>query len=303
MTLVTLPEDVGQRIDKFITEKVAELTRSSIQQLCENSAVLVREKSVSKNYKIRLNDSILILLPEIQEIDVLPENIPIVVVYEDNDLLVINKSKNMVVHPAPGHYSGTLVNALLYHCKDSLSGINGVARPGIVHRIDKNTSGLLVVAKNDIAHIGLAEQIREHSFVRKYSGVVHGRVKQEQGTIDFPIGRQRTDRKKMCVTTNNSKNAVTHFELLKHYKKFSHLEVRLETGRTHQIRVHMAYMGYPIAGDDVYGYKNVIKKLEGQCLHAQTLGFIHPRTKEYMEFTSELPAYFTDFLKSIEQED
>lgn len=298
-----MPEDVGQRIDKFITEKLTTLTRSSIQHLCVISAVLVGGKPVSKNYKIRMDDTIAILLPEVRETDVLPENIPIDIVYEDDDLLVINKSKNMVVHPAPGHYSGTLVNALLYHCKGSLSGINGVARPGIVHRIDKNTSGLLVVAKNDIAHTGLAEQIREHSFTRKYSAVVHGRVKQEEGTIDFPIGRQRTDRKKMCVTTNHSKDAVTHFQLLKHYKKFSHLEVRLETGRTHQIRVHMAYMGYPVAGDDVYGHKNVIKKLEGQCLHAKTIGFIHPRTKQYMEFTSELPTYFTNFLKGIEEED
>ena len=215
-------------------------------------------------------------------------------------MLVVNKPKGMVVHPAPGNYTGTLVNALLYHCKDSLSGINGVLRPGIVHRIDKNTSGLLIVAKNDFAHNRLAEQIKEHSFKREYQAIVYGNVK-ENGTVDAPIGRSKKDRKKMCITYENSKNAVTHYEVIQSYGNFTHIKCILETGRTHQIRVHMASIGHPVAGDDVYGPKKVITKLRGQCLHAKVIGFVHPRTEEYMEFNSELPEYFSKFLQEIQQ--
>ncbi len=234
---------------------------------------------------------------EPQEIDILPENIPLNIVYEDNDLLVVNKPKGMVVHPAAGHYSGTLVNALMYHCKDSLSGINGVLRPGIVHRIDRDTSGLLIVAKNDRAHNVLAEQIKAHSFTREYMAVVQGAIK-EDGTVDAPIGRHRTDRKKMCVTQQNSKNAVTHYFVQQRYVKNTLLRLKLETGRTHQIRVHMAYIGHPVTGDEVYG-SGEPKWLCGQCLHAKKIGFVHPDGR-YLEFDSPLPDYFERLLKSLE---
>ena len=215
---------------------------------------------------------------------------------------MVNKPKDMVVHPAAGNYTGTLVNALLYHCGDSLSGINGVMRPGIVHRIDKDTSGLLMVAKNDFAHRSLAQQIKEHSFRREYQAVVYGRFKEPEGVVDAPIGRNPADRKKMAVTMKNSRHAVTHYEVIREYASFSHMRLRLETGRTHQIRVHMAYLGHPVAGDPVYGPKKVIKELNGQCLHAGLIGFVHPKTGEYMEITSELPEYFTSFLRKIENE-
>ena len=233
------------------------------------------------------------------ELDVLPQNIPLDIVYEDNDLLVVNKPKGMVVHPAAGNYTDTLVNALMFHCKDSLSGINGVLRPGIVHRIDKNTSGLLIVAKNDKAHNHLALQIKEHSFTREYVTVIYGNIKDDVGTVDAPIGRHTVDRKKMCVINKNSKNAVTHYEVLERFDGFTMLRCKLETGRTHQIRVHMAYIGHPVAGDDVYGPKKVIKSLEGQCLHAQKIGFIHPSTNEYLEFTSDIPDTFSAFINKL----
>lgn len=223
------------------------------------------------------------------------------IVYEDDDLLVVDKPKGMVVHPAPGNPDGTLVNALLYHCGDSLSGINGVIRPGIVHRIDKDTSGLLIVAKNDFAHVNLAEQIRVHSFTREYRAVVHGNLKQDEGTVNAPIGRSPKDRKKMAVTDRHSRNAVTHYQVLERFGDYTYIKCRLETGRTHQIRVHMAYLGHPLAGDTVYGPKNTPKSLNGQCLHAGLIGFIHPRTGEYMEFSSELPDYFQTFLRTLEQ--
>ena len=230
-----------------------------------------------------------------------PQNIPLDIVFEDDDLLVVNKPKGMVVHPAPGNYENTLVNALMYHCKDSLSGINGVLRPGIVHRIDKNTSGLLIVAKNDFAHKGLAEQIKEHSFTREYRAVCIGHLKQDEGTVVAPIGRSTNDRKKMTVTDKNSKNAVTHYKVLKQLNGYDYLRLRLETGRTHQIRVHMAYLGHPLAGDDVYGKpRNAAEqRLCGQCLHAGLIGFVHPRSGEYVEFSSELPEYFTRFMKGL----
>lgn len=292
-------EDKGKRIDKFISDNIAELTRSAVQNIIESEAVAVDGRTAAKNYRIRGGEEIIVNIPEPQPMDAVPENIPLEIVYEDNDLLVVNKPKGMVVHPAHGNYTGTLVNALLYHCGDSLSGINGVIRPGIVHRIDKNTSGLLIVAKNDAAHIHLAAQIKAHSFTREYEAVACGYFKDSEGTIDAPIGRHKTDRKKMCVTAENSRNAVTHYSVVRQYGGYAHVRLRLETGRTHQIRVHLAYIGHPILGDDVYG--KAYKGLDGQCLHARKIGFIHPTTGEYLEFTSELPKYFSAVLDKLEK--
>lgn len=289
----------GQRIDKVICALNPEFTRSAVQKLIDGSAVDISGKSVSKNYKVKTGDKIRIIVPDNRELEVQAEDIPLDIRYEDDDIIVVNKPKGMVVHPAAGNYMGTLVNALLYYCKDSLSGINGVIRPGIVHRIDKDTSGLLIVAKNDFAHIKLSEQIKAHSFTRQYQTVVYGKFKTLEGTVDAPIGRHPVDRKKMAVTEKNSKNAVTHYSVVKEYKDFTHLSVRLETGRTHQIRVHMAYTGHPVAGDPVYGPKKCITSLSGQCLHAGLIGFKHPRSGEYIEIESELPEYFTKFLRSL----
>ncbi len=288
---------VGERIDKLLSVNIDDMSRSTAASLCESGAVLVNGKPAAKNYKAKIGDDIFVTVPEPKELETVPENIPLDIVYEDVDLLVVNKPKGMVVHPAPGNYSGTLVNALLYHCRDSLSGINGVLRPGIVHRIDKDTSGLLIVAKNDRAHVGLAEQIKVHSFSREYEAVVYGKMKEENGTVSAPIGRHKADRKKMCVTEQNSKNAVTHYSVVDHNNGFSHLRLKLETGRTHQIRVHMAYLGHPVAGDPVYGPSKVITELGGQCLHAKKIGFVHPITGERLDFDSELPEYFKKFLK------
>lgn len=296
-----LAENAGDRIDKFISEKSESLSRSAAAKIIEEQGVTVNGSVVLKNYKCKENDKIVLIVPQAKPLDVEAENIPLDIVYEDNDLLVVNKPKGMVVHPAPGNYSGTLVNALLYHCKDSLSGINGVLRPGIVHRIDKDTSGLLIVAKNDIAHAGLARQIKEHSFSREYECVVHGNIKDDEGTIRLPIGRNPKDRKKMAVVYKNSKDAVTHYRVIKRYGQFTHIRCRLETGRTHQIRVHMAYMGHPVAGDEVYGPKRVQKGLNGQCLHAKHIGFVHPKTGLWLEFESDLPDYFTSFLDKLER--
>lgn len=297
--LTAADEAAGSRIDKYISDNIAELTRSAVQGLLSKESVLVNGKSVSKNYKLRSGDEVTVEIPEPEPMDAVPEDIPLEIVYEDSDLLVVNKPKGMVVHPAHGNYTGTLVNALLHHCGDSLSGINGVIRPGIVHRIDKNTSGLLIVAKNDAAHLQLAEQIKAHSFTREYEAVAVGVFKEPSGTVDAPIGRHKTDRKKMCVTQENSRNAVTHYEVLKQYGGYAHVRLRLETGRTHQIRVHLAYIGHPVLGDDVYG--KPYKGLEGQCLHARKIGFIHPSTGEYMEFSSELPEYFQAVLRKLEK--
>ncbi len=289
-------EEAGARLDKFVSEQAdGEITRSAAVKLIEDGNCTVNGKTVQKNYKLKTGDKIVVEIPEAVDVDILPENIPLDIVYEDNDLLVVNKPKGMVVHPAPGHYSGTLVNALMYHCKDSLSGINGEIRPGIVHRIDKDTSGLLIVAKNDTAHKGLAAQIKEHSFTREYEAVVNGSIK-EDGIVNAPIGRHKTDRKKMCVTSENSREAVTHYFVLENFTDSTHLRLRLETGRTHQIRVHMAYIGHSVAGDEVYG-NGKPKALMGQCLHAKKIGFVHPVTGEYLEFDSELPEYFKKFLK------
>lgn len=294
--------NANQRIDKFLSDNLNGFTRNAIAKLITEGNVTVNKTVISKNYKCKKNDLIEIHIPDAKPLDVAAENIPLDIVYEDGDLLVVNKPKGMVVHPAAGNYDGTLVNALLYHCKDSLSGINGVIRPGIVHRIDKDTSGLLIVAKNDAAHLSLAQQIKEHSFHRAYQAVCYGNIKNDSGTVHQPVGRHPKDRKKMAVTDKNSKDAITHFEVLKRYNGFTHIRCILETGRTHQIRVHMAYTGHPLAGDAVYGPKKVITSLNGQCLHAGEIGFVHPKSGEYLEFKSELPDYFTTFLRKLENQ-
>lgn len=292
----------GERLDRIIAEKADELTRSYAQKLIKDGRVKVDGYVVEdKNFKLQPEQAIEIELPEPEALDLEPEDIPLDVVYEDDDLLVVNKPKGMVVHPAPGNYRGTLVNALLHHCGQSLSSINGTIRPGIVHRLDKDTSGLLIVAKNDFAHKSLAEQIKEHSFSREYEAVVYGSPKNDSGTIDAPIGRHKHDRKMMAVTYENSRNAVTHYEVLARYRGFTHIRLKLETGRTHQIRVHMAYMGHPVVGDPVYGPTRVIKELRGQCLHARHIGFVHPRTAQYLSFESDLPDYFESFLERLER--
>ena len=292
-------EAAGLRLDKAITLLCEDLSRNAVQQLLDEGNILVNGKSENKKYSVKYNDVISVTLPEPKTLSVAPENIPLDIVFEDEYLLVVNKPKGMVVHPAAGNYSGTLVNALLYHCGDTLSGINGVIRPGIVHRIDKDTSGLLVVAKTDAAHKGLAQQIKEHSFTREYKTVVVGNIRDDSGTVDAPIGRHPKDRKKQAVTDRNSRNAVTHFEVIERFNGFTYLKVRLETGRTHQIRVHMAYRGTPVAGDVIYGNPKKTYGLQGQCLHAATIGFVHPITNEYLEFTADLPEYFKDFLRRI----
>mgnify|MGYP004588505461 CR=1 FL=1 len=291
--------DIGERIDRFLQKHFPERSRSALQKLTADGHVSVNGRSVSKNYKLSGGDTVSLIIPEPKELDVLPERIPLDIVYEDNDLVVVNKPKGIVVHPAPGNLSGTLVNALLYHCKNELSGINGVIRPGIVHRIDKDTSGLLMVAKSDKAHLSLAKQIKEHSFDRVYETVVYGTFREDSGTVDAPIGRHPVDRKKMAVTDLHSRDAITHFQVLERFSGFTHLRVTLETGRTHQIRVHMAYIGHPVAGDPVYGPKKVITELDGQCLHAKVIGFTHPTTGERMIFESELPDYFVRFLNKL----
>ena len=296
----TVPEEsAGERLDKWLAapERDLQMTRSAVQLRMEQQAVLVNGTPVPKNYRQRGGDVIEITLPEPEPLTLEPENIPLDIVYEDADLLVVNKPKGMVVHPAPGHATGTLVHALLYHCGDQLSGINGVIRPGIVHRIDRNTSGLLMVAKTDAAHQSLSAQIQAHSFTREYQAVAMGRFREPSGTIDAPIGRHPVDRKKMCVTQKNSKRAVTHYETILAYQKATHLRLRLETGRTHQIRVHLAYLGHPVLGDDVYG--KPYPGLEGQCLHAAKIGFVHPTTGQYLEFESPLPDYFQRVLRQL----
>lgn len=286
------------RIDVFVSA-IADVTRSRAANLIADGCVLLNGKTATKSDKLQSGDIVNVTIPEPVSYDIVPQNLNLDIVYEDDDLLVVNKPKGMVVHPAAGNFEGTLVNGLMYHCGDKLSGINGVMRPGIVHRIDKNTSGLLIVAKNDKAHNFLSEQIKEHSFTREYEAVVYGNFKEDNGTVNAPIGRHPTKRKQMAVTNTASRNAVTHYEVLERFGDFTHLRLRLETGRTHQIRVHMAYLGHPVAGDDVYGPKKVITALNGQCLHARKIGFIHPATKEYLEFDSPLPDYFEKFLRKL----
>ena len=287
----------GGRLDKMISENT-ELSRSAAVKLIEQGLVTVGGRSASKKDSPKDGELIVIELPEPRACDICPENIELDILFEDDDILVVNKPKGMVVHPAAGHYSGTLVNALMFHCGGRLSGINGEIRPGIVHRIDKDTSGLLMVAKNDFAHLKLSEQIKEHSFTREYQAVVCGCIK-DGGSVDAPIGRHKLDRKRMCVTNENSREAVTHYSVIQNFAGYTHLAVRLETGRTHQIRVHMSYIGHPVAGDEVYG-SGKPKWLCGQCLHAKKIGFVHPRSGKYAEFDSELPDYFIRFLKSID---
>ncbi len=287
----------GGRLDKMISENT-ELSRSAAVRLIEQGLVTVGGRPAVKKDSPKDGELVVIGLPEPRACDIMPEDIPLDIVFEDDDILVVNKPKGMVVHPAAGHYSGTLVNALMFHCGERLSGINGEIRPGIVHRIDKDTSGLLMVAKNDFAHLALSEQIKEHSFTREYQAVVCGCVK-DGGTVNAPIGRHKLDRKKMCVTNENSREAVTHYSVIRNFAGYTHLAVRLETGRTHQIRVHMSYIGHAVAGDEVYG-NGKPKWLGGQCLHAKKIGFVHPRTGEYVEFDSDLPDYFVKFLESIE---
>lgn len=296
--LIAESSDIGLRIDKWLTEQSEiDLTRSAVAKLIDSGNVKVNGKNVSKSYKVSSGCIVEVEIPDPVDLDVKPQDIPINVVYEDEYLLVVNKPQGMVVHPAVGNYDSTLVNALLYRYKDQLSGINGVIRPGIVHRIDKNTSGLLIVAKTDKAHIGLAEQIKAHSFTREYEAICVGRFKDAYGTIDHPIGRDKRDRKKMCVTLENSKRAVTHYTVIEEFASCSYVRFKLETGRTHQIRVHLAYIGHPILGDDVYG--KPYKSCNGQCLHAKKIGFIHPITGKYLEFESELPEYFKKLLEGF----
>lgn len=298
-TFIVTDDINGERVDTAVSALAPELTRSAAQKLIADGLVFVNEKPVNKKTKVFTGDTIKTEIPVPVPIAAQAQDIPLQIVFEDDDLLVVNKPKGMVVHPAAGNPDGTLVNALMFHCGDSLSGINGVIRPGIVHRIDKDTSGLLIVAKNDFSHVRLAEQIKEHSFKREYRAVVHGKIKADDGTIDAPIGRNPKDRKKMAVTEKNSKHAVTHYTVLERFSDFTYIKCALETGRTHQIRVHMAYKGHPVAGDTVYGPKNTPKSLGGQCLHAGLIGFVHPRSGEYLEFEASLPEYFENFLDKL----
>ena len=293
-------ELAGDRIDKFLSEQCEELSRSFIQKLLKSGEVYVGQKAVKASYKVTEGDVISFEVPEAVEPEILPEDIPLEIVYEDHDVILVNKPKGMVVHPAAGHYTGTLVNALMYHCRDDLSGINGVLRPGIVHRIDMDTTGILIVCKNDLAHTSIAEQLKEHSITRRYQAIVHGVLKDEEGTIDAPVGRHPQDRKKMCINHQNGKHAVTHYRVLNRFKNFTHIECRLETGRTHQIRVHMASINHPLLGDAVYGPAKCPYKLQGQTLHAGVLGFVHPRTGEYMEYSAPLPEYFQKLLNTLQ---
>ncbi len=297
-------ENVAERIDKFLSSRFPKISRSHIQKLLKDGLVTVNQKPVKPNYKLCLHDCIKLSLPEPVPPDILPENIPLDILYEDEELLVVNKPKGMVVHPAPGHYTHTLVNAVLYHCGENLSGINGVMRPGIVHRIDRDTTGSLVVCKNDLAHQSLAEQLKAHSITRKYHAIVHGRLAAEKGTICVPIGRHPVERKKMSTKAVHAKRAVTHYTVLERLEnskgnEYTYVECELETGRTHQIRVHMASIGHPLLGDTVYGPSRTPFPLDGQTLHAKVLGFIHPRTGKYMEFVAPIPAYFQKLLEKF----
>lgn len=299
-TFAAEPEDIGTRIDVFAAENSDALFRSGFKKLIEEGNVLVNDKAVKANYKLRKNDIVTLIIPEAEPLEIIPQNIPLDILYEDDDVIVINKPQGMVVHPAPGHYTDTLVNALLYHCGDSLSGINGVMRPGIVHRIDMDTSGVIMAAKNNNAHRSLAAQLAEHSITRKYNAIVYNNIKEDEGTVDKPIARNPSDRKKMAVVPGG-RRAVTHYRVLERLGKFTFIEAQLETGRTHQIRVHMTYIGHPLLGDFVYGPKKQPFNLKGQVLHSRVLGFIHPRTGEYMEFESELPEYFTRLLENVKK--
>lgn len=294
--IIIKAEEAGTRIDKFIADNLEDVSRSYIQKLIEDKLVTLNGSFVKAKYKVKTGDEFEVIIPEAKELDVVPENIPLDIIYEDDDILVVNKPKGMVVHPAPGHYTGTLVNAIMYHCKDNLSGINGVLRPGIVHRIDMNTTGSLLVCKSDKAHQIMADKFKVHDLTRKYHCIVHGNIKEDEGIINAPIGRHPIDRKKMSTKCKNGRNAITHFKVLERFGNYTYVECQLETGRTHQIRVHMASIGHAVLGDDVYGPSKCPFKLEGQTLHAKILGIEHPVTGEYMEFDAPLPEYFEKLL-------
>ena len=297
--MIVTADKTGERADAALARLCPELTRSAAQKLLEQGQVLCRGKALKKNDKLQQGDELEFTLPQVQPVSLEAEDISLDVVWEDEDVIVINKPKGLVVHPAAGHWSGTLVNALMFHCKDSLSGINGELRPGIVHRIDMDTSGLLIVAKNDFAHQALAQQLADHSLARTYECIVCGRIKEDSGTIDAPIGRHPTDRKKMAVTQKNSRNAVTHWRVLERFDRYTRVQCNLETGRTHQIRVHMAWQNHPILGDMVYGHKKPELGLNSQCLHARELTFHHPRTGEHVTVSCPLPEYFECVLKKL----
>lgn len=299
VTYCVSEEESGLRIDRYLAEKNTDLSRSYIQKLLKNQEISVNGIPVKANYKVQQEDQILLTVPELTEPDILPEDIPLDILYEDEDLMVVNKPKGMVVHPSAGHLSGTLVNAILYHCQGHLSGINGIMRPGIVHRIDMDTTGAILVCKSDFAHKDLAEQLKEHSIKRRYRAIVSGNLKEDTGRIEGPIGRHPIDRKKMAINYKNGKDAVTHYQVLERFGNATYVECRLETGRTHQIRVHMASKGHPLLGDQVYGSARNPYHLQGQALHAMILGFVHPRTGEYMEFEAPLPEYFIKLLEKL----
>lgn len=294
-------DECNIRIDRFLSEKLPDISRSYIQKLIKEKQVFVNTNPVKANYKTSKDDDVRIVIPDLTEPDIIPENIPLDILYEDSDILIVNKPKGMVVHPSAGHYSGTLVNALMYYCKEDLSGINGVMRPGIVHRIDMDTTGSLLVCKNDTAHQKMAEQFKSHDIKRIYHAIVHGVIKEDEGTIEGPIGRHPIDRKKMAINTKNGKPAITHYRVLQRFSNYTYVECQLETGRTHQIRVHMASIHHPLLGDVVYGPAKCPFKLQGQTLHAKILGIQHPVTGEYLEIDAPLPEYFTELLKKLEK--
>lgn len=293
--IIAEESDINKRIDVFLSKNLESFSRSYIQDLIKKGKATIGGKTIKANYRLREGDIVALAIPKPEPLEILPENIPLDIVYEDDDVILVNKPKGMVVHPAAGHYSGTLVNALLYHCKDNLSGINGVLRPGIVHRIDMDTTGIIIVCKNDNAHQHIAKQLAEHSITRKYVAIVSGNIKEDEGVVDAAIARSKNDRKKMTVD-KDGKRAVTHFKVLERLNNYTYIECVLETGRTHQIRVHMSYLHHPLLGDEVYSNKKENTKLKGQCLHAKVLGFIHPSTNEYMEFEAPLPEYFKEIL-------
>ncbi len=300
MILKPEEQENGVRLDRFLADRLPDSSRSFLQKLIKDGQVLVNGRSAKNGLKLQAGDQVSVEIPEPEEPSIEPEDIPLDILYEDKDLLIVNKPKGMVVHPCPGHYSGTLVNAVMFHCSGDLSGINGVMRPGIVHRIDMNTTGSLVVCKNDLSHNSVAEQLKVHSITRRYRAIVHGNIREDSGTVDAPIGRHPVDRKKMAVNHKNGKEAVTHFRVLERFGSYTYVECELETGRTHQIRVHMASIGHPLVGDDVYGpAKCPFKGLQGQTLHAMVLGFIHPSTGQYIEFTAPLPEYFEQLLTTL----
>lgn len=292
-------ESKDLRLDVFLKQNIEEISRTYIQKLIKDGYANVNGTVPKTNYKVNSGDKVCLNVPETEEPDIVAQEMPLDIVYEDDDVILINKPKGMVVHPAAGHYTGTLVNGLMHHCKDNLSGINGVLRPGIVHRIDMDTTGILIACKNDIAHQKISEQLKEHSITRRYRALVYGVIKEDEGVVDAPIGRHPIDRKKMAINPKNGKNAITHYRVLERFREYTYIECELETGRTHQIRVHMASLHHPLVGDQVYGPEKNPFHLQGQCLHAMVLGFVHPRTHKYMEFCADLPQYFSELLKKL----